>query len=63
MCIIQSGLLSIKNKTNSNKHVICQLYAITKKVKSNPAVKKCAALKNAVVKKVVKSKVVAMKWL
>ena len=39
---------------------------IQKEVKSNPkqpAVKKCAALKKAMVKKDVKSKVVAKKWL
>ena len=57
--VIQSGLLLIKNKTNNNKHVICQLYTI--EVKSNP--KQCGPPKNAVVKKDVKSKVAAKKWL
>jgi len=58
-------LLSLKHKTNNNKHVICQLHSmqLQKEVKSNPAVKKYAALKDAVVKKDVKSKVVAKKWL
>ena len=42
------------------------IYTNTKEVKSNPkqpAVEKCAALKKAMVKKDVKSKVVAKKWL
>jgi len=62
------ALLPIKSKTNSNKHIICQLYnmQLQKGVKSNqkqPSCKKGAASKNAVVKKDVKSKVAAKKWL
>jgi len=58
-------LLPIKNKRNDNKHVICQLYnmQLQKLVKSSPAVKKCVAPKNDIVKKDVKSKVAAKKWL
>ena len=53
-----------KEKTNNNKHWICQLYyELQKEVKSNPAVKKVGGPKNAVVKKDVKSKVAAKKWL
>ena len=71
MYIIQSTLftlLPIKNKTNNNKHVVCQLHSmqLQKEVKSNPkqpSCKKCAAPKNAVVKKDAKCKIVAKKWL
>jgi len=61
--------LRIKNKKNNNKHVICQLYnlKLQRGVKSNPKTaqlyKKCVAPKNTVVKKDVKSKVAAKKWL
>jgi len=57
-------ILPIKNKTNNNKHVICQFYSIQLQkwnlIQNSPG---CAAPKNAVVKKDVKSKVVAEKWL
>ena len=62
-------ILPIKTKTNNNKHKICQLYNIQlqKELKSNPkqpsCKRKCAAPKNAVVKKDVKSKMVLKKWL
>ena len=63
MCIIlQSKLLLIKNKTNNNKHVICQSHSMQspKEVKSSPkqpsCKKKCAAPKDAVLKKDVKSR-------
>ena len=60
-------ILLIKNKTNNNKHVICHLYNIQlQKVKSNPqqpSCKKVCASKNAVLKKDMKSKVAAKKWL
>ena len=55
--------LPIKNKTNNNKHVFCQLYNMQLQKKWNPAEKKCVAPKNAVVKKDVKYKVAAKKWL
>jgi len=62
-------LLPVKNKTNNNKHVICQLYNIQlqKEVKSNPKQPSCkknfVAPNNAIAKKDVKSTVAAKKWL
>ena len=53
----ETALLPIKNKTNNNKHVICQLLStqLQKEVKANPkqpsCKKKCAAPKNAIMKK------------
>jgi len=61
-------LFRIEDKTNNNKHVIYQFHSmqLQKEVKSNPkepSCKKCAAPKNTVMKKDVKSKVVGKKWL
>jgi len=41
---------------------ICQLCSIQKEVKSNPSCKKVCGPKKAIVKRDVKSKVVAKKW-
>ena len=54
--ILHTAMVPIKNKTNNNKHIICQPYntQLQKKVKSNPkqpSCKKSVAPKNAVVKK------------
>ena len=41
--VIRSGLLPIRNKTNNNKHVICQLHSmqLQKEEKSNPKQPSC----------------------
>jgi len=68
MYMITSKLFTlppIKNETNNNKHVICQLYnmKLQKEVKSNPKQPSCKKVFGPVVKKDVKSKVAAKKWL
>ena len=61
-------ILPIKNKTNNNKHVICQLFnmKLQKEEKSNSkqsSCKKSVLPQECCCEKYVKSKVAAKKWL